>query len=50
MNRYRAFRIHRDAQGHHAGIETLTRPVPAVCEVLIGVSHSSVSDNLVRMG
>jgi hypothetical protein len=28
MNRYQAFRIHRDDQGHRAGIETLTRHEP----------------------
>ncbi len=43
MNHYSAFRIHQDEQGHHAGIETLTRPEPAAGEVLIRVSHSSVN-------
>ena len=43
MNTYRAFRIHRDARGHHAGIEVLPRPEPAAGEVLVRLSHSSVN-------
>ncbi|MBK5967024.1 oxidoreductase [Thiocystis minor] len=43
MSHYSAFRIHRDDQGHHAGIETLPKPEPAAGEVLIRVSHSSVN-------
>jgi NADPH2:quinone reductase len=38
-----AFRIHRDARGHHAGIEVLPRPEPAAGEVLVRLSHSSVN-------
>ena len=40
---YRAFRIHDDAQGYRAGIETLSKPEPAPGEVLVKVSHSSVN-------
>jgi acrylyl-CoA reductase (NADPH) len=43
MQRYPAFRIHHDELGHHAGIETLTRPEPGPGEVLIRVSYSSVN-------
>jgi NADPH2:quinone reductase len=43
MITYRAFRIHRDALGHHAGIEELPRPEPAEGEVLVRLSHSSVN-------
>jgi NADPH2:quinone reductase len=43
MTTYPAFRIHQDAQGHHAGIEELTRPEPAEGEVLIRVAWSSVN-------
>jgi NADPH2:quinone reductase len=43
MPTYRAFRIHRDDHGHHAGIEELTRPKPADGEVLVRISHSSVN-------
>lgn len=43
MTSYRAFRIHRDALGHHAGIEELPRPEPAEGEVLVRLSHSSVN-------
>ena len=43
MATYRAFRIHSDHPGHHAGIEELTRPEPQEGEVLIRLSHSSVN-------
>lgn len=43
METYRAFRIHRDDQGHHAGVEELTRPEPAEGEVLVRVAYSSVN-------
>jgi acrylyl-CoA reductase (NADPH) len=40
---YRAFRIHSDDRGHHAGIEALTKPDPNPGEVLVRLSHSSVN-------
>ena len=43
MTTYPAFRIHQDAQGHHAGIEQLPRPTPAAGEVLIRVGWSGVN-------
>lgn len=43
METYRAFRIHSDDRGHHAGIEELTKPEPAAGEVLVRLSHSSVN-------
>ena len=43
MTTYRAFRIHSDVRGHHAGIEELPRPELAEGEVLVRVSHSSVN-------
>ncbi len=43
MNTYSAFRIHKDDQGHHAGIETLTKPEPGAGEVLVRVTHSTVN-------
>ncbi|MBK1716176.1 YhdH/YhfP family quinone oxidoreductase [Thiocystis violacea] len=43
MKTYAAFRIHRDEQGHHAGIEPLPIPEPAPGEVLIRVQYSSVN-------
>lgn len=43
MTTYRAFRIHADDRGHHAGIEELTRPEPGAGEVLVRLSHSSVN-------
>jgi len=42
-NTHRAFRIHRDDRGHHAGIEVLPRPEPGAGEVLVRLSHSSVN-------
>jgi NADPH2:quinone reductase len=43
MTDYRAFRIHADDQGHHAGVERLTAPEPGPGEVLVRVSHSAVN-------
>ena len=43
MTTYPAFRIHNDAQGHHAGVEELPRPTPADGEVLIRVAYSGVN-------
>ncbi|MFY9975385.1 MAG: alcohol dehydrogenase catalytic domain-containing protein, partial [Chromatiaceae bacterium] len=43
METHGAFRIHRDARGHHAGIEALPRPEPAAGEVLVRLSYSSVN-------
>lgn len=43
MTTYRAFRIHRDGLGHHAGVETLTQVEPAAGEVLVRVDYSSVN-------
>jgi NADPH2:quinone reductase len=43
MTTYPAFRIHQDAQGHHAGIEQLPKPTPAAGEVLIRVGWSGVN-------
>ncbi len=43
MTTYKAFRIHDDDQGYHAGLEELPRPEPKEGEVLIRVSHSSVN-------
>ncbi|BCU08268.1 YhdH/YhfP family quinone oxidoreductase [Allochromatium tepidum] len=43
MHLYSAFRIHNDAQGHHAGIEPLPKPEPTEGEVLIRVRYSSVN-------
>ncbi|NEV60305.1 YhdH/YhfP family quinone oxidoreductase [Thiorhodococcus minor] len=40
---YSAFRIHKDDQGHHAGIEQLPKPEPASGEVLVRVAHSAVN-------
>lgn len=42
-NTYCAFRIHKDNQGHHAGIETLPKPEPGAGEVLVRVTHSAVN-------
>ncbi|NEX20311.1 YhdH/YhfP family quinone oxidoreductase [Thiorhodococcus mannitoliphagus] len=42
-NTYSAFRIHKDDQGHHAGIEQLPKPVPGDGEVLVRVTHSAVN-------
>ena len=41
--RYRAFRIHRDAEPFRAGIETLEARPPAPGEVTLEVAHSSVN-------
>lgn len=43
MHSHQAFRIHRDAQGHRAGVESLPIPVPGPGEVLVRVSHSGVN-------
>ncbi len=43
MTTYPAFRIHQDAQGHHAGVEQLPRPTPAAGEVLIRVGWSGIN-------
>ncbi|HYN79129.1 MAG TPA: YhdH/YhfP family quinone oxidoreductase [Lamprocystis sp. (in: g-proteobacteria)] len=43
MITYPAFRIHNDAQGHHAGVEALPKPTPAPGEVLIRVEYSAVN-------
>lgn len=43
MDRYRAFRIHQDAQGHRAGLEQLPKPTPAEGEVLVRVHYSSIN-------
>jgi NADPH2:quinone reductase len=43
MRTARAFRIHQDATGHRAGIETLDIPDPAAGEVLVRVRYSSVN-------
>ncbi|NCA68941.1 MAG: acryloyl-CoA reductase [Sphingobacteriia bacterium] len=43
MQTYRAFRIHQDEQGHHAGLEQLAVPTPAPGEVLIRVEYSSIN-------
>jgi len=43
MATYRAFRIHSDDRGHHAGIDALTKPEPNSGEVLVRLSHSSVN-------
>lgn len=43
MSSYPAFRIHQDAQGHHAGVEELPKPKPAEGEVLIRVEYSAVN-------
>ncbi|KAA6185883.1 YhdH/YhfP family quinone oxidoreductase [Thiohalocapsa marina] len=43
MSTQRAFRIHHDAQGHRAGVETLAVPAPADGEVLIRVGYSGVN-------
>jgi acrylyl-CoA reductase (NADPH) len=43
MISFKAFRIHNDDQGYHAGLEDLPLPEPADGEVLIRVSHSSVN-------
>ncbi|MBK1720738.1 YhdH/YhfP family quinone oxidoreductase [Thiocystis violacea] len=42
-NTYSAFRIHKDDQGHHAGIEQLPKPTPGDGEVLVRVTHSAVN-------
>ncbi|MBK1649099.1 oxidoreductase [Rhabdochromatium marinum] len=43
MTQARAFRIHQDADGHRAGIETLNIPDPEPGEVLLRVSYSSIN-------
>jgi NADPH2:quinone reductase len=43
MTTYRAFRIHDDDQGYHAGLEELSLTEPKEGEVLVRVSHSSVN-------
>ncbi|WP_295388896.1 YhdH/YhfP family quinone oxidoreductase [uncultured Thiodictyon sp.] len=43
MTTYPAFRIHQDAQGHHAGVEQLPRPTPTLGEVLVRVGWSGVN-------
>ncbi|WPL15523.1 putative acrylyl-CoA reductase AcuI [Thiorhodovibrio winogradskyi] len=43
MRTARAFRIHHNANGHHAGVETLTIANPEPGEVLIRVRYSSVN-------
>lgn len=43
MQTYKAFRIHHDERGHHAGVESLAMPTPAPGEVLIRVAYSSVN-------
>ncbi len=43
MQTYRAFRIHQDDRGHHAGVEHLVTPTPGPGEVLIQVEYSSVN-------
>jgi len=43
MSNYRAFRIHNDDNGHHAGIEELPVTAPAEGEVLIRVAFSGVN-------
>jgi len=43
MNDHQAFRIHQDAAGHRAGIESLPLPYPAEGEVLIRVAWSGIN-------
>lgn len=43
MDKYRAFRIHQDARGHHAGLEQLPQPTPAEGEVLVRVHYSGIN-------
>jgi acrylyl-CoA reductase (NADPH) len=43
MTSYKAFRIHNDDKGHHAGIEELPVTEPGEGEVLIRVGYSSVN-------
>lgn len=40
---YTAFRIHKDDQGHHAGLEQLPKPTPGAGEVLVRLTHSAVN-------
>ncbi|MGB5832724.1 MAG: YhdH/YhfP family quinone oxidoreductase [Thiohalocapsa sp.] len=43
MSTQQVFRIHKDDNGHRAGIETIPVPEPADGEVLVRVSHSGVN-------
>jgi acrylyl-CoA reductase (NADPH) len=43
MSDYRAFRIHQDDRGHHAGIEQLPLVGPSAGEILIRAHYSSVN-------
>ena len=43
MNDHQAFRIHQDAAGHRAGIESLPLPYPAEGEVMIRVAWSGIN-------
>ncbi|MEO8810322.1 MAG: YhdH/YhfP family quinone oxidoreductase [Rhodanobacter sp.] len=43
MSAFRAFRIHHDASGHHAGIETMDADTLSAGEVLVKVAYSSVN-------
>ncbi len=52
LENFRAFRIHQDEQGHHAGIETMQREALSPGDVVIQVKWSSVNykDALAGMG
>ncbi len=52
LEKFRAFRIHHDEQGHHAGIETMELDTLSPGEVVIRVKWSSVNykDALAGMG
>jgi len=43
MPQQRAFRIHNDDTGYHAGVETIDIPAPADGEVLIRVEYSGIN-------
>jgi acrylyl-CoA reductase (NADPH) len=43
MTAFRAFRIHNDDAGYHAGIETIDVDALSPCEVLVAVAYSSVN-------
>jgi NADPH2:quinone reductase len=43
MSDQRAFRIHNDAAGHRAGVETIPIPEPQDGEVLVRVHYSSIN-------
>src|SRR5690606_5930679 len=43
MPRFRAFRIHHDDAGHHAGIESMDSDALSPGEVLVKVAYSSVN-------